>query len=120
VPRLPKRLELEKQKAKLAQLRMENASKPQFKSISEFLASLERCDSSNSNEGDAFFLAGNRSRSSLLRLFRLELFYTRNVNMASHSSISSFEYIEPHLFHLLDPDQRSLIVMNIDPDSQHC
>ncbi len=51
--RLPKRLELEKRKAKLAQLRIENASKPQFKSISEFLASLERCDSSNSNEGSS-------------------------------------------------------------------
>jgi hypothetical protein len=53
VRRLPKRLELEKRKAKLAQLRIENASKPQFKSISEFLASLERCDSSNSNEGSS-------------------------------------------------------------------
>ena len=51
MPRLPKRLELEKRKAKLAQLRIENASKPQFKSISEFLASLERCGSANSNEG---------------------------------------------------------------------
>jgi len=58
--RLPKRLELEKRKAKLAQLRIENASKPQFKSISEFLASLERCDSSNSNEGSSILVRYTR------------------------------------------------------------
>merc|ERR1712008_284075 len=48
--KLPKKLEIER-KRKIAQARL--ANQPTFKSISEFLASLDRCDSQNSSCSDA-------------------------------------------------------------------
>jgi len=47
--KLPKKLEVER-KRKIAQAKL--ANKPTFKSISEFLASLDRCDSQNSSCSD--------------------------------------------------------------------
>ena len=47
--KLPKKVEIER-KRKLAQARL--ANRPTFKSVSEFLASLERCDSQNSSCSD--------------------------------------------------------------------
>ena len=58
-------------KAKLAQTRMENATKPQFKSITEFLASLERSQSQNSNEGSCSDTSRwGHSYVSMLPLFK--------------------------------------------------